>query len=244
MVDLASGIDPSFQAQSEVESGLPGAGGNPLGGSRISLEFMTNFFEQKGAPPAVAEGMARRLMVESGGNPLAVNPTSGATGLGQWLGSRKANLLALSNWQDPTVQLNNVWNDMHGGDPLSTRYFSNIMSAPTEQQAYQRFTHYVERPGAAGGDVMAQGTTHPGSDTNPDFSGLQTPVTTYGTSQAGAPVPNLSIVMPTLREPERMNPLQIVQMVQAMMGGTHKFTPVDYDPWKYTAKPVAGNPFE
>lgn len=240
MVDYLSGLPDypqQLQGLTDPLSASPGTPlpaeppNNPLAVAPVTRDFIQKFFEQKGVPPQVAAGWAQRLMMESGGNPLAVNPSSGALGLAQDLGPRRENLLALPNWADPNVQLQNVWNEMHGGDALATREFSNMMAAPSTQAAYQGFTHYFERPGAAGGDVMAQGTTHPGSDTNPDFSGLQTPVTANGTSQTGAPVPNLSIVMPTLRQPERMNPLQIVQMVQAMMGGTHKFTPIDYDPW-------------
>jgi hypothetical protein len=46
------------------------------------------YFESQGWSPAQAAGMVDRLMKESNVNPDAVNPTSGARGIAQWLGSR------------------------------------------------------------------------------------------------------------------------------------------------------------
>jgi N-acetylmuramoyl-L-alanine amidase len=45
-----------------------------------------------GLPPIGAAAVMGNIQQESGFNPKAVNPSSGATGLAQWLGSRKTNL--------------------------------------------------------------------------------------------------------------------------------------------------------
>jgi hypothetical protein len=52
----------------------------------------TAFFQALGYTPAQARGMTAGAYAESGLNPTAVNPKSGAFGIGQWLGSRKAEL--------------------------------------------------------------------------------------------------------------------------------------------------------
>lgn len=212
---------------------------NPLG--PVSKQFIQNFFVQKGVPPQVAAGFAQRLMYESGGNPLAVNRTSGALGLAQDLGPRQQNLLAQPNWQNPTVQLENLWSEMHGGDPQSTSAFSRMMAAATTSDAYKLFTHYVERPGAAGGDVMAGGTagvTHAGSSAEPLPSEIFHPL------GAGAPpgeiAPVINVNFPTMQAPQqRVNPMQILQMIAAITGRTHAFQPVNYDPW--AVAPRLGN---
>ena len=65
-------------------------------------------------PRATKNGIAAILgnwNFESGGlNPGAVNSSGGASGLGQWLGGRKTNLMAFArrkgkSWKNPTVQL-------------------------------------------------------------------------------------------------------------------------------------------
>lgn len=61
-----------------------------------------------GLSPVGATALASRWeFVESAGNPVAVNPSSGAFGLAQWLGSRKTNLFS--------------WADQNNVDPYSRR---------------------------------------------------------------------------------------------------------------------------
>lgn len=211
-------------------------GDNPLAAGTVSPEFIQQFFVQKGVPPAVAQGWAQRLMVESGGNPLAVNPTSGALGLAQDLGSRKSNLLSLPNWQDPTVQLNNIWNEMHGGDPTATQHFGQMESGGAAG-AYQGFTHWFERPGAQGGDTLA-GTTHPGSQaepTGPLEGSILQPVQVPPSIEARQTM----LGQPSPSGDPKPNPLMALQLLSMLVGQTHKITPVDYDPWKYV--PGGGN---
>jgi hypothetical protein len=50
------------------------------------------FFRRNGFSAAAAQGMTAGAWAESRLNPDAVNPTSGAYGIGQWLGARKAEL--------------------------------------------------------------------------------------------------------------------------------------------------------
>lgn len=70
---------------------------------------------KQAVPGATKNGLAGVIgswVFESGGlNPAAVNPDGGASGFGQWLGSRKANLMAYArrhgkSWKDPATQIN------------------------------------------------------------------------------------------------------------------------------------------
>lgn len=213
---------------------------NPLAPGLVSKQFIEDFFLQKGVPPQVAAGFAQRLMYESaGGNPLAQNPTSGALGLAQWLGPRQQNLLSQPNWQDPTNQLNFLWNEMHGGDPLSSNAFSRMMAADTASNAYKLFTHYVERPGAAGGDVMAgtAGTTHAGSSAEPLPNEIFHPLGMG--SPPGEIAPVINVNFPSMQAPQqKQNPLVVLQLLSALMNRTHSFQPVDYNPWDFVPKNV------
>lgn len=59
------------------------------GGQRLSLRELQQGLIQRGIAPEDAAGIAANLYYESaGGKSNAVNPTSGARGLAQWLGSR------------------------------------------------------------------------------------------------------------------------------------------------------------
>lgn len=54
---------------------------------------IVKFFEDRGYSKAVARGIAAGVHAEAASNPSAKNKSSGAYGLGQWLGSRKKELI-------------------------------------------------------------------------------------------------------------------------------------------------------
>lgn len=61
----------------------------PSGGSRAEIEA---YWRSRGYSADQARGITAGMYAESRLDPRAVNPTSGAFGVGQWLGSRKAEL--------------------------------------------------------------------------------------------------------------------------------------------------------
>ena len=65
------------------------------------------FITTKGYPVWKAQGIVAAIMGESGGSlsPTIVNPTSGAYGIAQWLGTRLTKLKLLPNYQTLEVQL-------------------------------------------------------------------------------------------------------------------------------------------
>lgn len=62
-------------------------------------------------------GISAGIYAESGGNPYAVNPKSGAFGIGQWLGVRKTNLFNTFG-PNPTLtqQVSFLSSELKGGD--------------------------------------------------------------------------------------------------------------------------------
>lgn len=78
---------------------------------------IVSFFRGKGFSEGQARGIAAGIAAESGGNHGAVNPKSGAFGLGQWLGSRRAALIERYG-ENPTKaqQLEFLHHELTGGD--------------------------------------------------------------------------------------------------------------------------------
>lgn len=103
-----------------------------------------------GWSPAQAAGIAGSFMQESGGNAGAVNPTSGAYGLGQWLGSRRKDFEAYAGKPlegsslDEQLQFFNyetTHKEKKAGDMLR--------AAKTADEAAMIHSKYYERPGEA-----------------------------------------------------------------------------------------------
>lgn len=115
----------------------------PLGADNRESTF--NFFISKGTSPEIAAGFVGNLMQESNINPKSVN-SIGATGIAQWLGGRKANLLKLPNYQDLSVQLNFIWTELNGAEGSA---FTKIKAASGLQAVTYAIRKYYERPGEA-----------------------------------------------------------------------------------------------
>ncbi len=75
-----------------------------------------NYFANKGLQSHQIAGILGNLNAESGLNPLAVNPNGGASGLAQWLGSRKSALFAAGGGALPGTQgqLDFLWSELQG----------------------------------------------------------------------------------------------------------------------------------
>jgi hypothetical protein len=77
-----------------------------------------SFLRSKGLAPNQALGITGALYAESGLNPNAVNKSSGAYGISQWLGGRKRELMRRYG-PHPNLdqQLEFLWWELNGGDP-------------------------------------------------------------------------------------------------------------------------------
>lgn len=75
-----------------------------------------SYFAAKGLQPYQIAGIMGNIHGESGFDPFAINPSSGAAGLFQYLGPRKTGLLAYGGGQVPGVQgqLDYAWSELHG----------------------------------------------------------------------------------------------------------------------------------
>jgi len=99
-------------------TGVDAASANLTGNGHLEQAY--NFFTAThGLTPFVASAIIGTMMEESGKglNTQALNPSSGAFGIAQWLGGRLDRLHASAgaNVNDFSVQLNFVWTELSGG---------------------------------------------------------------------------------------------------------------------------------
>jgi hypothetical protein len=115
----------------------------PLGGDNREATY--NFFISKGLSSDIAAGFVGNLMQESHINPKSVN-SIGATGIAQWLGGRKKNLLKRANYEQLTTQLDFIWAELNGGEKSA---FAKIKSASGLSDITYVIRKFYERPGEA-----------------------------------------------------------------------------------------------
>jgi hypothetical protein len=113
------------------------------------LEYAASYYQNSlGLTPQQARGAARYMMRnESGLDPSAVNPTSGALGIGQWLGPRKAALTSRFG-ANPTLdqQLAFSRDELMGPERAT---LDRLRGAKSEGEAYGVWGQSYERPGPA-----------------------------------------------------------------------------------------------
>jgi murein DD-endopeptidase MepM/ murein hydrolase activator NlpD len=101
------------------------------------------FLRGKGLSPAQAAGVIGAMQQESGPglDPAAVNPSSGATGIAQWLGGRK-NAAVTSKRLGP--QLQHLWSELQGPERGALQA---LKGAHTIEDATRAWLMKFERPG-------------------------------------------------------------------------------------------------
>lgn len=106
---------------------------------------IVDYFVSQGFSPAVAKGIAGGIMSESSGDHKAVNKTSGAFGLGQWLGPRKAELFKRYG-SNPTrqQQLEFLAWELKGGDGGG----ASVRSQKSASGAAEAYIRKFMRPGS------------------------------------------------------------------------------------------------
>jgi archaellum component FlaC len=149
------GTDTSGSATGSVAA-------TPLSGNG-NAEKIWNFFSEKGFSDTAISGIMGNLQQESGLDPTAVNPTSGAFGVGQWLGGRKKNLENYAKESGGDVnsletQLNFLWKELNGGDSTTASILNknggiDALKGASTSKATELFEKAFER---SGGDAMGK----------------------------------------------------------------------------------------
>lgn len=105
------------------------------------------FLRGKGLSPAQAAGVIGGLSGESGKglSTTAVNPSSGAYGIAQWLGGRKSALMSQKNPSSLKTQLNFLWSELQGPESGALGKIKQAHSIP---DAVNAWVLGFERPAA------------------------------------------------------------------------------------------------
>lgn len=131
-----------------------GGGGTTADLSQLEKEpgkYVFVFLIGKGLTAEQASGVLANLMAESGNpedpnsiNPNAVNSSSGAYGIAQWMGNRKSKLQAQEDYDKITVQTQHLWDELSGDYKGSV--LDPIKAASTREQATRIFLEHFEVP--------------------------------------------------------------------------------------------------
>ena len=108
-------------------------------------QYALNFFRNKGLSDAQARGIVGNLMQESRGNYTAINKSSKAFGLAQWLGPRNERLIQKYG-PNPTVQqqLEFIWEELN---TTENKAFQKLLNTNTISDATKVFAKHFERAG-------------------------------------------------------------------------------------------------
>jgi TP901 family phage tail tape measure protein len=117
MIDLGESTTVSTASTSSKATG----GGN--------ASVIWNFFKSKGFSDAIVAGIMGNLQLESGLSTTALNKSSGAFGLAQWLGGRKTALSNFANssgtsMSDINTQLNFLWKELNSTEKRTMNYLN------------------------------------------------------------------------------------------------------------------------
>ena len=129
---------------------LLAANASPFSGNE---EVVYEFFRSKGLGNAQIAGIMANIKAESNFNPSAVNATSGASGLFQWLGGRLDALKRMAesrgrDWTDIQTQLDYAWEEIQGsGWNGNNDQKEKFMSTTNAREAAVIFCTYFERTG-------------------------------------------------------------------------------------------------
>lgn len=126
-----------------------------LDGVRARLLQYHDYLRSKGLDEIHVEGVLAGMTAENGKlNPTAKNPTSGAFGLGQWLGRRLDGLRAMygthPDWQQ---QLDFLVSELNGGD----RGGKAVLGARSVEDVMSKYLAAFMRPGPGLSGDLARG---------------------------------------------------------------------------------------
>lgn len=135
-----SGTVAEFNPPTEEVTTSYSVSTNNTGNKKKAMDF----FMSKGLPAHQAAGIVGNLMGESNLNHTAVNKSSGAYGIAQWLGPRKTALFNKYG-KNPTFeqQLDFLWDELQSTEK---RAFNSLKSAKTLEAATDSFMRTFERP--------------------------------------------------------------------------------------------------
>ncbi len=132
--------------RNNCSASLGGGGSIEIGGNNqqtICLSLKSNGFT-----PNMIGGVMANIKSESNFNPTAINKSSGASGICQWLGGRKKNLQSTygANWTKLENQIEFLFFELNGSESSTLKVLNNNSNNSPEDLT-DKFCYYFERPG-------------------------------------------------------------------------------------------------
>lgn len=188
-----------------------------------AIHAMNRLVNELGIDPKAASGIVGGLMLESGGNTTdisttAENPESGAYGIGQWTGPRKAELMAFAEKtggdpNDLDTQISFLIHELKGSENGALQEILKAQS-PDEagrlaDQFYERSegTDKIRNQKAVNSQKIYDIFTNGGADTNAVFNGGKT---------GGSSVPNPKSAEDFLKDLEETLPADTDEDVEKL----------------------------
>lgn len=146
---LLGSIFGSFSNSPTVEGAKVDFSGIKNNNARIIGEYLID----KGLNAAMTVGFLSNIFHESGYSTSAVNSSSGASGICQWLGGRKSAMIkaAGTNWKNNlTGQLNYLWTELKGSESATLGALKSEITTNSEAMAVKAadiVLRQFERPG-------------------------------------------------------------------------------------------------
>lgn len=194
---------PTEQPVIAADGGYLYTRGGKLSQQNQRVGYAVDYFMNKGLSREAAAGLVGNLMRESRMNSNAINPASGAYGLGQWLGSRKTKLFKKYG-RNPSFyqQLDYIW------DELNTSHRKGLQmlkSSKTVDEAARNAFGYYEF--SAGPQAAIAAMNKNGKNTkwkNPNGTvamnnGITNAWVAYGKANPNAKLQGLNVNAPVLR---------------------------------------------
>ncbi|STO12885.1 Uncharacterized protein conserved in bacteria with the myosin-like domain [[Flavobacterium] thermophilum] len=153
MQEQAKSLEQQIKSGKIQQTGIISTKSTSVSGNSKEA-IIWNFFKSKGFSDSVVAGILGNLKHESGLSTTIVNPTSGATGLAQWLGSRLTGLKNYAaslgkSWTDLNVQLDYMWKELNSTDKKTLNWLLSNQDAIPSTVATM-FEKLYDRAGGAG----------------------------------------------------------------------------------------------
>jgi hypothetical protein len=146
---------PTTKAEMAAEAARQkgGVGGSAAGGNNASIAMQK--LKDMGWTPEQAAGIVGSFMQESGMDHTAVNPTSGAYGIGQWLGSRRTDFTKLFGHSivGSSLEEQLAFFDHEVTEGKEGRAGRLLHGAKTAEDAARIHSEAYERPGTAEANI-------------------------------------------------------------------------------------------
>jgi TP901 family phage tail tape measure protein len=149
--DQAKSLDQQIKSGKVQQYGIITTGSGTKSTSTSSNSYASggsneaqiwNFFKSKGFSDSIVAGIMGNLQLESGLNTNALNKSSGAFGLAQWLGGRKTGLNNFARQRgtsasDLDTQLAWLWQELNGSEKRTLNWILNNQNASASTAAAQ-----------------------------------------------------------------------------------------------------------